>query len=1101
MEEKKNSLEKQNQDSNKEIKESDDNISIDLSKITGFFKRKKENAGMESKSPDTTSEKPAETHEIKEEKKDDEEISIDFSKIKNMFKKKESDAKDKIALKEDINKGQKEEDKDDEINFDLSKLKKIKNIFKKDTNESADEDLSIDFKKFSNFFVKHRVLLFLIIPIFLSIFLRVQPAYLPITDEWATNSVIDNLRSQIRGQINQQYPNLPEQNRNTLVETELQKVLREQKSQISQQITATSNFFKSKLQDDTGQTYLLAIDPYFWMRHSKNILENGHAGDEIKNGVPWNNHMVAPRGRAVIYDMFHANFEAFLFKFFSFFNKNINLMAVVFYVPVLISALAVIPTFFITRKLVGNIGGIIAAIVVAIHPSFLTRTVGGFADTDAYNVMFPLFIAWLFLEALDSKNTKNTIILSSIGGLLIGFYSFTWGGWWYIFDFILMSTFLYLAYYSFVHKKELLGGIKNFLRQTAVKNSLIFILTFFIMSALFVSLFSNLDVFQQFYNNPAGFAKLKEVGITTIWPNVFTTVAEQNPASLNNVINQVGLGKFYFFLIALMGITLTLTKKAHKKLWFVAGTLAWYIIIFLLKVQNLNTFLVLISIPIIIRIIIALWESDTEIDIKYSIFLILWFIATVYASTKGIRFTLLLVPAFAIGFGIALGELYRHASVWLSKGLHVNKLISKVTVIVVIGLLLVPTYSSAKRTAEQEIPSFNDAWKISLDKIKADSKPDAIINSWWDFGHWFKFWADRAVTFDGTTQNTPMAHWVGKALLTDNEELAIGLLRMLDCGSTDGFDAIANQIGDGAKAIDIMYEIMPLNREGAKKILTGLFNEESAEDILESTHCQPPENYFITSEDMIGKSGVWAHFGSWDFNRGLIYNTLKKKEYSEDMEKGVGFLQDRFGYSETDAENLFYEVQSITTSDQANSWIAPWPGYAGTVGCNKEENILQCSSFIINLTTNDAYAPSNQGNMHSKSLSIPTNEGIIFKEYNESIINLQNGRSLGIALIKNGDSYRMLQMDSDLTGSMFTRLFYQDGIGLRYFKKFSDESSVFGGRIIVWKVDWEGKEKNIIEVPEPEVEEEIVEEETTEESPTESTEENTTAESEETNTT
>ena len=42
MEEKKNSLEKQNQDSNKEIKESDDDISIDLSKITGFFKRKKD---------------------------------------------------------------------------------------------------------------------------------------------------------------------------------------------------------------------------------------------------------------------------------------------------------------------------------------------------------------------------------------------------------------------------------------------------------------------------------------------------------------------------------------------------------------------------------------------------------------------------------------------------------------------------------------------------------------------------------------------------------------------------------------------------------------------------------------------------------------------------------------------------------------------------------------------------------------------------------------------------------------------------------------------------------------------------------------------------
>ena len=80
--------------------------------------------------------------------------------------------------------------------------------------------------------------------------------------------------------------------------------------------------------------------------------------------------------------------------------------------------------------------------------------------------------------------------------------------------------------------------------------------------------------------------------------------------------------------------------------------LVWYIIILSFNIQNLNTFLILVSIPIIIRIGIALWESDTEIDIKYAIFLIVWFIATTYASTKGVRFTMLLVPAFAIGFGI-----------------------------------------------------------------------------------------------------------------------------------------------------------------------------------------------------------------------------------------------------------------------------------------------------------------------------------------------------------------------------------------------------------------------------------------------------------------
>ena len=82
------------------------------------------------------------------------------------------------------------------------------------------------------------------------------------------------------------------------------------------------------------------------------------------------------------------------------------------------------------------------------------------------------------------------------------------------------------------------------------------------------------------------------------------------------------------------------------------------------------------------------------------------------------------------------------------------------------------------------------------------------------------------------------------------------------------------------------------------------------------------------------------------------------------------------------------------------------------------------------------------------------------REYNESVITLQNGRSLGIALVKDGESYGIVAMDSDLSRSMFTRLFYQEGTGLKHFKKFSDERTLFGGRIIVWKVDWEGKEES-----------------------------------------
>ena len=1086
MEVKKNEI-FQDTENSKEFsrEEKDDEISIDLSKIKNFFKRKKEDGEKKPEVASTIENKdtkakpqeqpepksPSQILEEKPAKENDDEIEMDFSKIRNIFGKKESSTEEKEEIKADK--------EDDEISIDFSKLKNIKNIFKKsgEVNES-DENISVDYKKISDFFVTHRVLLLLLIPLFLSIFLRVQPAYLPATDQWAANTVIGNIRSQISQQINQQYPNLPDQNKGILVDNELQKILEQEKSQIDQQITATSNFFKSKLQDDSGLTYLPTIDPYYWLRFSENIIKNGHPGDEIRDGQLWDNHMFAPEGRGMPSDMFHAYFTAYLFKFLSFFNRGISLTKVAFYIPVLISALAVIPTFFIARRITGNFGGFVAATIIAIHPSLLTRTIGGIFDTDGYNVMFPLLIAWIFLGALESKNIKHNAVLSVIGGLLVGLYAFTWGGWWYIFDFVLISTVLYMAYFSFAHRTELAQSFTNFLKQKAIKNSIIFFVIFFIVSALSVSLFMNFEYFNTFVNNPMGFVRLKEVGITTIWPNVFTTVAEQNPASLNSVVDQIGFGKELFFLIALMGITMTITKKEYRKLWFVLGVLVWYIIILSFNIQNLNTFLILVSIPIIIRIGIALWESDTEIEIKYAIFLIVWFIATTYASTKGVRFTMLLVPAFAIGFGIALGEIYRYASAWIAKGLHVNKYISKTTVMIILLLLLIAPYRSAAGTAKNMVSDFNDNWRISLEKIKSDSQPNAIVNSWWDYGHWFKFWTDRAVTFDGTSQNSPQAHWIGKVLLTDKEELAIGILRMLDCsggtmdGGTSAFGAINSKINDGAETISILDGLIVKDKEEAREYLKKMFNDKEVEEILSYTHCQPPENYFITSEDMIGKSGVWAHFGSWNFDKALVYNTLKKKEYADDLGKGVEFLQKRFNYSEKEAENVYYEVQSITTSDQANSWIAPWPGYAGTVGCGKDKDILTCNNgFTINLTSKETFAQSQQGIVHPKAISFPTNDGIIVKEYNESLVKLQNGRNLGFALIKEGDNYNLLQMDSDLTASIFTRLFYQEGIGLRYFKKFSDERSIFGNRIIVWKVDWEGKEKAIIETPKPETEE------------------------------
>ncbi len=987
---------------------------------------------------------------MEEEKENirEEEISIDFGKIRNIFRKKGNEEKEEkgIERKEEIveevkertEEGKKEEP-EKEISFDFSR---IKGIFKKgEAKEDKEEEISFNIKKGIETFNKNRWIIlpiaFIIIAMFFSIYIRAQPAYLPIVDDWAKSSVNNFFRDQIKAEVNKQYPNLPDRNKLVLLDREYNNFLEENKGLVQQQISSTADFFKSELQDDAGQTYLLAIDPYFWMRHSRNVLENGHPGDTIKDGVSWDDHMYAPLGRPIPFDMFHAYFEAHMFKVMRIFSPDMSLMTAAFYMPIIISALTVIPAFFIARRLGGNLGGFIAALIVAVHPAFVTRTAGGFADTDAYNVFFPLFIAWFFLIAFETKDVKKKWAYTILAGFLVGLYSFAWGGWWYIFDFLVVSAVLYLVYYILVHYREL-RGIGSAVKKPAVKNTLILLLLFILTSAIFVSIFVDVLQFKTAYENPLGFAKLKQVAITTVWPNVFTTVAEQNPASLEGVINQIGFGGKsngrFFFAIAIIGIILSSIRR----------------------------------------------DIYGKVDVKYAILLALWFAATIYASTKGIRFTLLVVPAFAIAVGVAFGIAYNFIVKWGEKGLHVNKMIIGVVLIAIIILVfLVNPVKAGIAVGKQEIPSMNDAWYRSLNKINQEAAPDAIINSWWDFGHWFKAIGDRAVTFDGTSQNSPQAHWVGKVLMTNDEKQAIGILRMLDCGADMGFTVLDRIINDPAKSVGILNEIIVLDKESARKALEsqGISDPDS---VLVYTHCEPPEDYFITSDDMIQKSGVWGHFGSWNFDKATIYFKLQKKGY-KDKEKAIAYLQERFNYTESEAEDVYFDVKSLGAGGgkAVNDWIAPWPGYvSGVNGCDRisEEEvvcgIIQEGQAKINLVTMDVEIPSNRGVLHPNSISYVDGDDVVEKVFTENTI------GYSMALIPAGDSFQNVMMSPQLAAGMFTRLFYFKGHGLEHFKLFSFERSPVGGATIyVWKVDWNGREKNIVN--EYITKERILEEQTT----------------------
>ncbi|MBW2982376.1 dolichyl-diphosphooligosaccharide--protein glycosyltransferase subunit STT3 [Candidatus Woesearchaeota archaeon] len=884
-------------------------------------------------------------------------------------------------------------DQNTEIKEETEKPDKNQEKIEESEEESSSKDeLSFDFNKIINFFKKNKYIipiLLILIAMSFSVYFRSYPADLPITDTWAKDTVYNFYRNEIRNQVNKEYPNLPESNKNNLVEGQFQEVLKTEKDTVEEQIQQLSQEYKNNFKDSDGQTYLLAIDPYVWYGEVRNYIRNGHFGTDIVDGKEMNmlrNGRVGKGGAR----SFHPLFSAYFYKFISIFS-DASLMSVFFYMPLIIVTLSIIPAFFIGKRVGGNVGGFFAGMIVAINAALLSRTPAGFADTDAYNVFFPLMITWLFLEAFETTDKKKDIIYAGLGGLLAGLYAFAWTGWWYVFDFILASVGIYLAYYILVHIDNIKKGlpvIKEILFTTGI---------FFISSSVFVSLFTKFQTFLMFLKGPFSVIAMKEVAVRTLWPNVLTTVAEFNEVALGAIIGQ--MGGALLFLLAIAGIVLTILKT----------------------------------------------DRYGRRDIKYVILLIIWFIGTLYGFTKGMRFAILMIPAFSIAFGVAVGVIYEYLSKWIIKEMNIDKYITKTVLIIILLLLLVGPLKAAANVAKNEIPSMNDAWYDSLIGIKNDAD-DAIITSWWDFGHWFVAIAERRVTFDGGDQGRKI-HWVGKSLLTDDEDVSVGILRMLNCGQILASDTIINATdNDTVRGIDIQNKIIVEDKNGAKKILEkeGFSNDE-IEQILKYTHCDDliPQ-YYITSEDMVGKAGVWGHFGSWDFERALMWQTVRKL----DMTEGTRVLREEFGLSEEEADNYYYEIQN----NKADQWVSPWPGYlSGVSSCTENDGIIKCGNGIeVDSTSMKAVVSTQQGKVPVRSIAfINKNREFEIKENNGA------AAVVSAALIPTGNGLNSILMHPRLAGSMFTRLFFFDGQGLRHFEIFSDKRQVTGGRIQVWKVNWE----------------------------------------------
>lgn len=793
----------------------------------------------------------------------------------------------------------------------------------------------------------------------------------------------------------------------------------------------TSASDKAFYEDSNGQPYFSEIDSYYNLRMTEDYLKNGYIGDSKVNGTEWDSLSYYPSGREA--DATRPGIvllTAFTYKFVNLFG-NMPLTEVAFWLPVFIGSLAVIPSYFFVRRLTNDYGGIAAALLAATAPAYVSHNFAGFFTTEMFNVVLPLFIVWFFVESVRAKNLRNKTIFVCLSAIFVLFYSFAWSGWTFILYVVVAATILYLIIsyvlqFDTIKKRSDYSSIgKWFINQPVIFPLVIFI----ILSIIFTLISVGPSNFLSTILGPLGFPQLQSSTLTNSnYPNAYISVAElQVPSVTTAIVNSGGFAAVIFAAIGVFLIFWRLRSSKPEKSTEIKNSAKTrksgnktppqrkrrrY------KSKSKKTDdqknKSAKKTPGEKYVIPDLTAAAKKNYLFYGILLAVWILGMVYSLNEGTRFALELSTPIALAAGIFIGLIYEY----VKRYTNVPSYRTIIIVVLIVIAVFSPISGSYALTASV-VPGTDDSMVNSLNWIKQNTSNNTVIMSWWDFGHLFTYQADRPVTFDGGTQNTPRAYWVGKALVTDNESLSIGIFRMLSTSGDLAPETLDNYTKNTSQSVAILNSTLGVDNATAYNIMTTQYGltPVQANTILNYTHPANPNPFvLITSSDMIGKAYWWSYFGNWNFQ------TNNSTAYSYQPDIATTLPSNITGQLPSNTTILYSNNTGVILKSVNNNITA------GLIDSsqiqNQNQSITQIFSELISGLNNN-----------SSSLVMQPHKLIVVQGNNVTQNEIvSNSSSFSIIVNNQNGTYETVVMDKGLEDSMFTKLYILGGMNTTQYK-------------------------------------------------------------------
>ncbi|MBC7111786.1 MAG: peptide transporter [Methanothermobacter sp.] len=799
---------------------------------------------------------------------------------------------------------------------------------------------------------------------------------------------------------------------------------------------------KKFYEDADGLPYFSEMDSYYNYRLTMNYLTRGIMGDTLVDGKPYDLHSYYPPGRPVDYPPLIVYVTSAAYRVLNFFG-DFSLKEVAFWMGAFIGSLCVIPAYLFVRRITNDYGGFAAALIVGLVPTYVAHTYAGFFDTDMFNFVLPLFVFWFFTEGMLASSMRGKVGYALAAAVSILVFSAAWVG--YIFYLAVLIVFVaaYLVISRYILGEKPEGEFEGKLDWLIHQRELFPLLILLIAGGVLVGVFGGFSSLAGAVGGLIGATQIQATAQTTAYPNVYVSVSElQVPEFITTGAGNIflpgqntivgGVGGLLVFILGVLGVGALVWKyrqpevvveesenrpRAGKKSKFMRKK----------------------------RAAVASEEMRHRY-LLYAVLMAVWLIMSGYAVTKGSRF----IPTFAMPLGLSAGIFtgflveYLRVRFTTTSSLALIVFVAAVAMVMPFGVsvavkllagvlaagfiysvkkpeirapfmmvlvvlaAVAPSVSGAHSITTSVAPGTDDGMWNSMQWVKKNTSRDTVVMSWWDFGHLFAVAADRPVTFDGGSQNTPRAYWIGKALTTSNETLSRGILTMLSTSGDLAYETLDNYTDDSGKTAEILTATLGLPREEARAVMTGRYglSDNEADSVLRYSHPAKPKPFvLVLSSDMLGKAPWWTYFGTWDF---------KKKTGS------------RYGYYPSLASSKPQVVNNTTVIQTVNTMVDQ-NNVLGTI-IEKKANTTNATIAVGNNMTVQKINPHR--------LTIIEGDLLVKNEVVDS------DAQLSLIVIGSGNQYTTIIMNRELEDSVFTKLFLMGGFNQTSFKFLHQEPGV-----------------------------------------------------------